>query len=101
MLDRPIESAPRPPPADRAAYRMRDGHRREYDARKATRRVEVLEPSLAPAGWTVSGLRPQDPRHSINSLQYSPSRTMFGYWRPILDQAAKCDHFVFLSCLTG
>ena len=46
MFDRTIESDPRPAaPQSRATYRMRDGHRREYDAHKDGGSISFLDRS--------------------------------------------------------
>ena len=46
MMDRTIESDPRPaPPQSRTHYRMRDGHRREYDAREGAGSISFRDRS--------------------------------------------------------
>ena len=46
MMDRTIESDPRPAaPQSRTHYRMRDGHRREYDAREGAGSISFRDRS--------------------------------------------------------
>ena len=60
MLDRMIESDRSLAPETRHAYRMRDGHRREYDPQKQDERLSfrdlAVEQGLAPGQQIASGL---------------------------------------------